>query len=206
MKAIILAAGEGKRLKPLTDNIPKTLIEINGETILERSINTLKECGIKNVIVVAGYLSEKVENVIKKHSNVEMVYNEYYNTTDNMYSVMLCEDKCIDEPVLIMNGDLIVSKSIIQKSLDVKHSNIPIDTNPNLKDGQKVIVKDKRLVGIGKKLDVADGTAINIIVLSKKDAGVYFDNINRIIHHEKRPNDWWEVALNESLNKINIEP
>ncbi|GAG21869.1 unnamed protein product, partial [marine sediment metagenome] len=68
MKAIILAAGRGSRLKPLTDTIPKPLLEVNGKTILERAIDTLLEVGITDILVVVGHLAEKIKVVVDKYN------------------------------------------------------------------------------------------------------------------------------------------
>ena len=60
MKSIILAAGEGKRLRPLTSSLPKAMIDICGITLLQRQINTMKDCGIEDIIVITGYKSELI--------------------------------------------------------------------------------------------------------------------------------------------------
>lgn len=205
MKAIILAAGRGKRLKPLTNNIPKTLIKVNGKTILERLIETLKECGVDDILVVAGYLADEVSNVVQNYNGVNLLYNNEYSYTDNMYSLMLCRDKCINESILILNGDLIVNKNIIRNSLNCGCSNMPIDRNTALKDGQKVIIEDNRITRISKQLLFAHGTAINIVYFSVEDATIYFENIEKIIKYEKRTNEWWEIALDDILDKVNVK-
>ena len=64
--ALILCAGFGKRLNPLTEKIPKPLLELNNVTLLENSINFLKKCGIKKIKINTHYLSDEIENFIKK--------------------------------------------------------------------------------------------------------------------------------------------
>ena len=61
MKGIILAAGEGKRLRPLTENLPKTMIDFFGVTLLQRQIETMRKCNVTDIIVVTGYMSEKIK-------------------------------------------------------------------------------------------------------------------------------------------------
>ena len=84
MKAIILAAGEGKRLRPLTNDRPKAMVKLFGMTLLERQINTFKNCGINDIIVVGGYKDEIINFPnIKKYKNVD------YDST-NMVETLFC--------------------------------------------------------------------------------------------------------------------
>lgn len=205
MKAIILAAGRGKRLKPLTDSLPKTLVKVNGRTILERLVDNLTDCGIKDIIIVSGYLAPKVNKVMERYPNVSIIFNKDYDKTDNMYSLYLCREKCAGEDVIIMNGDLIVNKGILMNSINLPFSNMPIEMDPSIKDGQRVSIIENRIRSISKKLENAQGIAINIIRLSKEDMITYFNNIEKIVN-EKRLNEWWEVALNETLHQIIVKP
>ncbi|MDP3441250.1 MAG: NTP transferase domain-containing protein, partial [Ignavibacteria bacterium] len=66
MKAVILAAGVGSRIKPLTDNCPKSLLKVGGQTILERMISHIQDCEINEIIFVLGYLDKQIKNFVKK--------------------------------------------------------------------------------------------------------------------------------------------
>ena len=70
MKALILAGGRGKRLRPITDKIPKPLILINNTPLIERSIKYLKKFGINDIIICSGYKSKQIENFLKKKRKV----------------------------------------------------------------------------------------------------------------------------------------
>jgi len=91
MRAILLAAGMGTRLRPITNETPKSLIKINGEPLLERQIRFLREIGIEEIIVVTGYLYEKFE-YLKDKFNVKLVHNEKYETYNNIYTMYLVRD------------------------------------------------------------------------------------------------------------------
>lgn len=78
MRAIILAAGMGSRLRPLTLNTPKPLIKINNESIIERQIKFIREIGINEIIVVTGYLKEEFE-FLKEKYGVKIIYNDKYD-------------------------------------------------------------------------------------------------------------------------------
>lgn len=116
MQAIILAAGLGSRLRPLTDSVPKALTEINGVPMLMRTLEMLTTQSISSICIVVGYLKEKIEESVgKNYKGIPITYieNKIYNKTNNNYSLYLCNDY-ISEDVLLIEGDLVFS----QKALD----------------------------------------------------------------------------------------
>lgn len=107
LKAIILAAGEGKRLRPLTDDRPKAMVNLFGMSLLERQINTFRNCGIHDIIVISGYKDEIINfSNIKKYKNLD------YDTT-NMVETLFCADSEMDDQVIISYGDIIFEKNVL---------------------------------------------------------------------------------------------
>ena len=105
-KAIILVAGRGQRLKPLTDKNPKCLIEINGKTILINTIDSLAENNLKEVILVVGYLKDKIKKTIGDNwKGMQITYfdNDLFQKTNNSYSLWLGIEG-LDENLLILEG------------------------------------------------------------------------------------------------------
>jgi choline kinase len=91
-KAIILNAGEGRRLRPLTLNTPKCLLKVGDKTILEGQLSNLSSCGINEVVMVVGYLSEKVMNFAENNFpnlNFKFVRNDVYATTNTLHSLWI---------------------------------------------------------------------------------------------------------------------
>lgn len=99
MRAIILAAGLGTRLRPMTDNTPKALIKVNDKPLVEYQIEYLKEKGIDEIIVVVGYLHEQFDYLKEKHG-VKLVFNEKYAEYNNFYSLYLVKDYLADSYVI----------------------------------------------------------------------------------------------------------
>lgn len=99
MRAIILAAGLGTRLRPMTDNKPKALIEVKNKPLVEYQIEFLKEKGIDEIIVVVGYLHEQFDYLKEKYG-VELVYNDKYAVYNNFYSLYLVKDYLADSYVI----------------------------------------------------------------------------------------------------------
>lgn len=99
MRAIILAAGLGTRLRPMTDNTPKALIKVNDKPLVEYQIEYLKEKGIDEIIVVVGYLCEQFDYLKEKYG-VKLVFNEKYAEYNNFYSLYLVKDYLADSYVI----------------------------------------------------------------------------------------------------------
>ena len=99
MRAIILAAGLGTRLRPMTDNTPKALIKVKDKPLVEYQIEYLKEKGIDEIIVVVGYLHEQF-NYLKEKYGVKLVFNEKYAEYNNFYSLYLVKNYLADSYVI----------------------------------------------------------------------------------------------------------
>jgi len=122
MQAVILAAGIGKRLKPITDTIPKCLVPVNGKPMLINTLELLESRGIKEVMIVVGYLKEKVYEVVG-HSfgkiKISYIENDIYDKTNNVYSLWLARDR-LNKDTILLECDLYYGADLIDKLLDSK--------------------------------------------------------------------------------------
>lgn len=109
--AIILAAGQGSRLRPLTDHIPKCMVKVGDKPILLRQLDTLQAAGIEDIVVVAGYKKEKISD-----NRITVVENERFDSTNMIYS-LFCAEEYLNGNVLICYGDIIYSKSVLNQIL-----------------------------------------------------------------------------------------
>lgn len=115
MNAIILAAGMGTRLRPLTEDIPKCLVKVNGIPMVERQILLLQERGVFDITLVAGYKKDKLEYLEKKY-NVCISLNEKYDQYNNIFSLYSVLDKFADTYVL--EGDVWLQQNCIRTDLE----------------------------------------------------------------------------------------
>ena len=114
--ALLLAAGSGNRLQPLTDAIPKCLIEINGRPILERLIDNLYDNGFKRLVIVVGYMDHCIRRFVNEYAGdltIEFITNPLYQTTNNIYSLWLARNK-IQESFLLVESDLVFESSQLE--------------------------------------------------------------------------------------------
>ena len=124
LKAIILAAGEGKRLRPLTEDRPKAMVKLFGMSLLERQINTFRECGIDDIIVVTGYKDKTID-----FTNIKKYKNSDYAST-NMVETLFCAENEMDEQTIISYGDIIFEKKVLTSLINSDEDySVVIDKN-----------------------------------------------------------------------------
>ena len=121
MKAIIFNSGLGKRMGALTENNHKSMVHLsNGETIFERQLRVLSECGITDFVITVGPFKEHLMEVTKnekfKHLNFVFVENPIYDKTNYIYSMFLAKEYLNDD-FLLLHGDLVFNKELVE---DVK--------------------------------------------------------------------------------------
>ena len=110
LKALILAAGVASRLRPLTNSIPKCMLEVGGISIIERTINNLIACGIDEFIIVTGYYADKLKAFLTdKYPDLDILYphNPIYDSTNNIYSLWLARDEVANSQILLLDSDII---------------------------------------------------------------------------------------------------
>ncbi len=119
MKVIILAAGQGTRLRPLTDNCPKCMVKVNGKSIIERQLETMYACGVKedDITIITGYRNDVLKDYFK-NTGLHFIVNEKYETT-NMVCSLMCARKIMEaeEDILISYGDIIYNTDVLNKVL-----------------------------------------------------------------------------------------
>ena len=131
MKAIILSAGQGTRLLPMTATMPKCLLEIQAKTILEWQIDELHKCGVDQITVVTGYGADKVDELLQRRYGPQRVQTHFspdYATTDNLVSCWKVRDKMTDAFILL-NGDTLFEAAVVKSLLKSPASPITVTVN-----------------------------------------------------------------------------
>lgn len=139
MQALILAAGFGKRLQPITNTIPKSLVEVNGTPLLVNALNHLSGRNIDEVVIVVGHKKEKImERIGHMYQGMKIIYveNPEYDRTNNIYSFYLARNYIHDD-VIMLECDLFYQRELIDIIVDAKADcNILVSPfNPETMDG-----------------------------------------------------------------------
>lgn len=210
MKALILAAGMGTRLKPLTYVKPKSMVEVNGKPILFKQIDNLLENGIKEIIVIAGYKAEMIINAINKsYDNIKIIINKDYDKTNNMYSAYLAMEYMYNNEFLLMNADVFFDTEVLRELLKRDYINsIVVEEGTYNDESMKVVCEDGRIIEISKKIseEKSFGVSIDVYKFSKEGSKIFYDKIKEYIEDKKDLSQWTEVALNEILFRVEFRP
>ncbi len=177
MKAVILAAGIGKRLRPITEKLPKCLIEIGKKTLLEHSLGALKEHGINDVIMVVGFYKDSIKQKFGNTYNginITYVNNKEHSSTGSMYSFSKTKN-LINSNVLLLESDLLYDKKAIKILLDSKFKDAILVANP-INSGDDVYIctnEKKEITNLGKNIPEEDkkhaiGALVGISKYSKE--------------------------------------
>ena len=125
MKAVILAAGLGSRLRPFTNEVPKAMVKYRGQEIIAHQIDTLKKVGIKNIIIVTGYKSEILEKYLSsKYDNILFFKNLNFNFTNSAYSFNCIDRNIISGSYIHLNCDILFSEELLNELISHPEKNV----------------------------------------------------------------------------------
>ena len=203
MKAIILAAGVSKRLRPITNNIPKCLLKLNGKTILDYQLECLVKSKISEVLIVVGYKKNMIINHIKQlnyHCVVKTIYNDIFDKTDNAYSTALALNYVNPEidSTIILDGDIIFDIELLKKLVVSKYKNVLIADNTKKVEPEdcKVKIINNYVVGLGKAIQ-GETVYTSMIKLS----GKFLDEFKEELKKPRIKPEWYSEPLHRLLIK-----
>ena len=209
MKAIILAAGTGTRLMPLTKDIPKPLLEIGDMSLMERMIINCMSNNVNEFIIVLGHKKERVLDTIdylkKKYPvKIETVENKKYSETNTSCSVNLATNQ-VNDDVLIINGDNVVDEGIITGLLNINETALVIDNHKHLNEESfKLRIENNRIMAIGKGIDIdtASGEFIGISKVTKGDLPCFNSILDELISEDVQ--NYYDLAYKELSKRAEI--
>jgi choline kinase len=215
MRAIVLAAGQGKRLMPLTTSLPKCLLPVDGDQpALELQLRALANCGVEQATILIGFGADRVEHFIDTHPirglEVETIYNPFYATTDNLITCWLARH-AMDRDFLLLNGDTLFEDDLLQVVLDGPRAPITVTVNHKSEyddDDMKVTLDgDGRLRAIGKKLALGATDAESIGMLLFRDSGVtaWRNALDRTVRHPDALHNWYLSVVNSLAQTMPVQ-
>lgn len=208
MKAVILAAGIASRLRPLTNETPKCLLEIGNKRILEQTVENLLANDLTDIIVVTGYLEIQIRNYLSDRFpclNIHYIYNEVYATTNNIYSLGLVKEAVGEHSMLMMDSDIVFDPGIIEKLLRSGHENcLALKKHPVGDEEIKVTVdSDDRVLEISKEVNPGEaiGESIGIELFGSGMLAALFRVIDRKVRIDGEANQFYEAAFQELIDE-----
>jgi len=207
MKAVILAAGQGTRIRSVHGEHPKCLIEIDNSTILDHQLDALHKVGITDVAIVVGYEKEQIINHVmnRKLSNSQRIYfieNPAFAITNNIYSLWLGLEWLRGDSFIVLNADVIFDADVLDIAVR-SNALISMIVDPAWRDEtMKVVIHGDRVVQMSKKIsrERFSGTYIGITLFSKAIQARFFEKMNAVIS-AGRVNDFFNVAVQELVDE-----
>lgn len=204
MKAVILSAGQGKRLLPHTADKPKCTVPVNGQSIVEWQIQELLHVGIDSIRIVVGFGADKVETLLAKHigsGSIRTIYNPFYAMADNLISCWVARHEMQEDFVLI-NGDTLFESAVIEGLLSAPPAPITLVTDQKPlydADDMKVIVQGSQLQRVGKTLplDLVNGESIGMIRFQDSGPQLFGAAIENRIRKPESLKQWYLSLIDE---------
>ena len=214
-KAVILSAGQGRRLLPLTKDSPKCLLPISGKPIIEWQIDALLTVGIKEIIVVTGFQTNLVEELLQQrypdHKQIRILFNPFFEVADNLASCWVARS-VMDCDFLLLNGDTIFDVSLLAQVLESESA--PITLSIDYKktydaDDMKVQLDNKGLVKhVNKTLpeDQIDAESIGLIYFRSNGPVLFRDAVEETLRYPAELKSWYLTIIDTlaSKNLVNV--
>jgi len=207
MKIIILAAGKGERLYPLTRNLPKPLLDIgNGKTLLEEQIERIQASGvIDEIILVVGYLAEQIDSKIIYYQSrgikIKTVFNPFYDISNNLLSLWFAKEEMTDS-FLITNGDNLFSKDVFENFVKMNKQGIFFSISRKRKyddDDMKVTIFNNYIDHVSKNIPIEKADAESpglVLVDGSKSVNIVKTKLENLIRKPNHRNSFWLELIN----------
>jgi choline kinase len=214
MKAIVLSAGQGRRLLPLTDRDPKCLLEVDGpRTVLELQLRALARCGIRHATVMLGFGADRVERFLAGTRipglRVETLYNPFFASSDNLATCWLARVAMTSDFVLL-NGDTLFEDRVLERVLEAPSAPISVTVDHKASyddDDMKVSVDaEGRLLAIGKRLapETVGGESIGLLCFRGTGVRRFRDELERVIRNPDGLKAWYLSVVNDLAARVPV--
>jgi choline kinase len=200
-KAVILSAGKGSRLLPLTADRPKCLVELSGKSLLEWQLDVLQDAGLSDIVVVTGFRDALVDAVAAARAGVRTIFNPFYHVADNLGSVWMARAE-FDRDLLLLNGDTLISAALLARVLDAETGPIAVTIDEKTQydsDDMKVLHEGGRLRRIGKALEPGCYNAESIGLLAFRGDGpaVFARHVDAMMRTPDGTRRWYLRAIDD---------
>ncbi len=213
MQVIIPAAGQGRRLLPLTADTPKALLDIAGQPLILRQIEAFARHGVSDFQVVTGYAAGRMEEVLAKAASqfrvsIGTIYNPFYSVADNLASCWMARHAMTDDFIQV-NGDNVFAADLVERLLAAPRApvSVAINTKPAYDaDDMKVILKDRKVAEIGKGLDPAKvhAEANGFYVFQGGGVAAYRDVLDRFMREPSGLKQWFPAAVSRLAGERDV--
>ena len=186
--AVIVSAGRGSRLLPLTEAMPKCLVPVGGRAILDHQLDALVEAGVERAVIVAGYRADQVADHLARAGHpleTRLIFNPFWSVASSIASVWAAHD-VVARPFCLMNGDTVFEGAVLRGALAAARPgvNLVVERPAAFEiDDMRVALDGERVAAVAKDLpgDVATHRSLGLVVSRDPDGGGYAAALRRVI-------------------------
>jgi choline kinase len=208
VKAVILAAGCATRLRPYSDDTPKTLLPVGGVPILRRTITTLLRVGFDQFVIGTGYLEHMVRAAVADwfpSLDVTFVTNPDFRTTNNAYSLMLMRAQVENNAFILLDGDVVFETRVVEELLERGHDCLAVRSvgEIGLEEVKVTADNEDRVLAIGKHVPVrsAMGESVGIELFSAASSKRLFSALHTRVNEQGLINEYYEAAFQQIVDE-----
>ena len=200
MKAIVLCAGQGRRLLPFTERTPKCLLPVGGEPILGWQLQGLAKAGIREATLVTGFRAETIEaalpDITPAGLTVRTVFNPFFGVAENIGSCFLVRDLLRAADTVLLNGDTLFEPAVLRHLLASPAAPITVTIDRKSEydaDDMKVSVEGTSLRAIGKTLtaDETNGESIGMLRFQGLGGALFADGLEAALRQPEGLRRWY---------------
>jgi choline kinase len=214
LKAIVLSAGQGRRLLPLTENEPKCMLPVDEHRpVLELQLENLARCGVREATVFVGFGAERVEAFLARNRfgdlRVDTFYNPFYSITDNLITCWLARAAMTDD-FLLLNGDTLFEEDLLRRVLTARAApvTVTIDRKEAYDDDDMKVSLDGagRLSAIGKTLapETVHGESIGMLLFRGPGVAAFRGALENSIRKPEALKLWYLSVVNDLARRITV--
>lgn len=207
MKAVILAAGCATRLRPYSDDTPKTLLPVGGVPILRRTITSLLRCGFDQFVIGTGYLEHMVREAVAAWFptlDVTFVSNPDFRSTNNAFSLLLCREHVETDGFILLDGDVVFDLEVIEELVDRGPDCLAVRSVGGIGLEEVKVTADQydRVLAIGKHVPVrsAMGESVGIELFSAASSKRLFEALHDRVTTQGLVNEYYEASFQQIID------
>jgi L-glutamine-phosphate cytidylyltransferase len=204
-KAIILSAGQGSRLLPLTRDVPKCMIALHGRTLLGWQVAALAANGITDIVVITGFRTERVEDHVLElyrdsGARIRTLFNPFFQVADNLGTCWIAREE-MNRDFIILNGDTIISEEIVAKLIAGAQDaiTVTVDVKGDYDDDDMKVTRDAegRLHAIGKRLlpPDTDAESIGMLAFVGEGPAIFRNQVDQMMRTPEGVERWYLRAI-----------
>ena len=219
VKAIILSAGQGRRLLPLTENTPKCLLPVADKPVLAWQIDALLAVGVEDITIVTGFQVALIEGLLQQQyadrPRIKILFNPFYEVADNLASCWIARTE-MDSDFLILNGDTVIEAALLSKVLNSEFA--PITLSVDFKDSYDADDMKVQLDAAGRVQQVSkivpphqvNAESIGLILFREQGVHIFRQTVEEALRHPAELKSWYlsivdRLAKQHLVNSCSVE-